>query len=189
MRHGIRVCGLLAAVFAAAPAWADDLDLAKQAAATADDDVRRLTALRGKGLASDMEVKTAEFQATVAKAVVARLNYDDKEEDLRGAAVASADAILKRVEEFHKKGLTAIDDVDVWRKQAAAARIELAAIRGEQKVVVAQTQILVDVEERRLTRVQRLFDRGAVARGELDAQKKAVADAKRRLRQAGGGEL
>jgi hypothetical protein len=172
-----------------APAPGEDLEQARQNAAQAEEAVKRLTALQARGLASELEVKTAEFQALVARAVVARLDYDDAEDALRSAAVASADGILKRVEGFHKKGLTSLDEVDRWRKHAILARIELAALRAQPKEVLAQTQSLVEIEEKRLARLQALFDRGAVAQGELDAQKQAVADAKRRLRQAGGREL
>ena len=187
MRRYIPALVLLTGV--ATSARADDLALAKQASAKADAAVKRLADLRTRGLASDMEVQTAEFQAHVAKAVVARLDYDDAEEKHREAAVKAADAILKRVEEFHKKGITAIDDVDQWRKLTAVAKIELAAVRGRQKEVIAQSEVLLDVEEKRLARVQGLYDRKAVAKGELDAQKQAVLDAKRRVRRAYGDDF
>lgn len=167
---------------------ADEVDRAKEAVTRAEAALKRLTALRGKGLASDIEVRTAEFQAQTARAVLARVAGDDKEEDYREAAVAAADDILKRFEEFQKKGITPADEVDTWRRAAAAARIELAALRGQQKVVVAQFKILVGVEERRLTRVQTLFDRGAVAKGELEGQKQAVAEVKQKLKEALGDE-
>lgn len=176
---------LVLAVAVGGAARGDDMADAKQKVARAEANLDRMKAMRQKGSASDYEVTAAELTANRARADLARLTHDEKEEQYREAVVAGSEAAYKRAEQLEKIGAMSVEEGDLYRRNLAAAKLDLAYLRGDKKAIRTQLHVVIGIEERRLNRVKKLFEKQAVTRGELDDRQKALDDAKERLKQAG----
>lgn len=161
------------------------LTVARKRVADTEAVLAKVKALRDKGQAADSEVTAAELDANRARASLARLTGDAKEEQYREAAVAGAEAVLAHAERLEKLGALAPAETDNFRRNLAVDKLELASLRGDRKTIRTQLRLLVAAEERQLRRMQKLYDKGAMTRGELDAQRQRLADAQDRLQQAG----
>lgn len=180
-----RCCGMLGFLLAVAPLAAQDDFQAKVAVLQAEQFWRKLQSLRDKGAATATEVLAAELQVHRSRAVAAQLSSNDKAElEHRQHAVRVGEGLLKAVEASHKAGQSAAEEVDLTRRNLAVFRIELGLLQDERKAVRDQWEQLVKIEEQRVARAKKLFDKGVLSKAEMEVREKDLANARAGLKRA-----
>jgi hypothetical protein len=157
-------------------------EAAEAVVAQARDELARRQRLRAGGAGSADRVDVAEFQLHAAATELAVLKRDAKAElASRTAEVAVLARRWERAAATHRIGTESAEVLNRRLAELTEARARLARFNGEQRALVAEHTVLVELAERELRRVRAARAAGAVVADEVLRCELAVAEERRRL--------